>query len=309
MAENLFSSDIVCCYLYIISRYGYPPAAEETIQHLNEMQNLGFQSVELEGIREEHLMKVYESRNKILTQFNELNLRVPYFCIVLPGLSSENNHIREQNLKLFETGCQIAHLFNSEGVLDNAPLPPYSFPEDIPVVRHYDEDVLQVAAISKTLNWKKHWQNLISTYQVACEIAANYNLTYHMHPCMGVMAATSGAYLYFHDAVKRDNLRFTFDTANQYVLKENLELALLRLADHIDYIHLSDNRGIKVEHLSPGTGNINWHRFFLTLDRIDYKGHLGLDIGGEESELKNIEKIYIDSARWLENQINNMASL
>jgi sugar phosphate isomerase/epimerase len=273
------------------------------------MQNLGFKSVELEGIREEHLMGVYESRYEIRAQITELNLRVPYFCIVLPGLSSENLQIRENSLKLFELGCQIAHLFNSEGVLDNAPLPPYSFPKDIPVVRHYDEDVLQAAVISKTLNWKKHWQNLISTYQAACEIAANYNLTYHMHPCMGVMAATSDAYLYFHDAVKRDNLRFNFDTANQFVLKENLEVALLRLAHHIDYIHLSDNRGTKVEHLSPGTGNINWDRFFFTLNRIDYKGHFGLDIGGEESKLKNIEKIYMDSARWLENQINNMAIL
>ncbi len=31
-----------------------------------------------------------------------------------------------------------------EGVLDNAPLPPYQFPAGIPVVRHYDEEVLLV---------------------------------------------------------------------------------------------------------------------------------------------------------------------
>ncbi len=33
-------------------------------------------------------------------------------------------------------------------------------------------------------------------------------------------------------------------------MKDNLALSLHRLKDHIDYIHISDNRGQKVEHLN-----------------------------------------------------------
>ena len=57
-----FNRSVICCYLYIISKYGYPPPAEKTFDHLKKMKSLGFQSVELEGIREEHLMKMYEMR-------------------------------------------------------------------------------------------------------------------------------------------------------------------------------------------------------------------------------------------------------
>jgi len=306
--NKLIDRTIVCCYLYVISRYGYPPPAEQTVQHLIEMHDLGFQAIELEGIRENHLKEIYSYRHEIKAKIEELQLNVPYFCVVLPGLSSKNRDVRIKNLNLFEIGCQIAQLFDSRGVLDNAPLPPYQFPEGIPVIRHYDEDILQQASIPYDLNWKKYWQNMISTYQNACDIAAKYNLTYHMHPCLGVLGATSDAFLYFHDAVKRDNLRFNLDTANQFVMKENLSLAVIRLAEYIDYIHLSDNRGIKVEHLPPSKGKINWEKFFSTLNHIGFNGHIGLDIGGEESMIEKIEEEYIISAEWLEKNIKNMVA-
>ena len=298
--ENRVNKSIVCAYLYIISKYGYPPPAEDTLKHLEEMHILGFQSIELEGIRERHLLSVYQIRHKIKYKLDELKLQVPYFCIVLPGLAAYNNVIREKNLQLFEKGCEIAQVIGAQAVLDNAPLPPYQFPHDIPVVRHYDEDVLLGALLPKRMSWKKYWSELITTYRQVCEIAASKGLTYHLHPCLGVLAASADAFLYFFNAVKRDNLRFAFDTANQYMMKENLSLALMRLNEHIDYIHISDNRGIKVEHLMPGEGAINWNIFFATLKSIAFKGYIGLDIGGEESSLANINQTYLGAAQWLQ---------
>lgn len=295
----MFDKSIVCCYLYVISKYGYPPAPEKTVQHLQEMKAMGFRTVELEGIRRNHLLKIFELRFEIQNALQGLDLKVPYFCVVLPGLASDQPDVREENLELFEKGCKIGQLIGANGILDNAPLPPYRFPDNIPLVRHYDEKVLRVASFPLGLNWKNYWNDLISTYRTACDIAKERNLTYLMHPCMGVLSATSDAFLYFHDAVRRDNLRFNLDTANQFVLKDNLPMALLRLADYIDYIHLSDNRGTKVEHLMPGKGLIHWDFFFEMLNRINFGGYLGLDIGGEESGLKNIEQVYREAARWV----------
>ncbi|MEX2605152.1 MAG: sugar phosphate isomerase/epimerase family protein, partial [Gracilimonas sp.] len=253
--------------------------------------------------RKDHLTKVHEMRHQISEKLKELELDVPYFCAVLPGLSSPDINERKLNLKLFKKGCETAAEFGSIGILDNAPLPPYLFPDDIPVVRHYhDEDILS-AKFPNNLKWGSYWKQLTATYREACDIAANYNLTYQMHPALGVLASTTDAFLYFFDAVARENLRFNFDTANQYYLKDNLQLSLRRLKDHIDYIHISDNRGKKVEHLAIGEGIIRWDDFFETLDVIDFKGHFGIDIGGAESKVDDLEKAYKQAEKFIKEKL------
>ncbi|MES2374046.1 MAG: sugar phosphate isomerase/epimerase family protein [Bacteroidota bacterium] len=303
MPGNRYRSSITCCYLYIITQHGYPPPAANTIQYLMQMKEKGFASVELEGIREEHLMEVYGQRFEIKKTMDELELKVPYFCAVLPGLGSTDKAERKANLDLFRKGCEIASLLGSHGILDNAPLPPYQFAADIPVVRHYEEEVILSAGLPRELNWKKYWNELIGTYREACDIAGEYGLTYQMHPAAGVLSATTDAFLYFAQAVDRSNLRFNLDTANQFFLKDNLVLSLIRLADYIDYIHLSDNRGQHVEHLVPGDGSINWTQFFQTLSDIGFKGHYGIDVGGDESHVADIHEAYQQTAQWLEKNL------
>ena len=295
----MFNSSIVCTYLYIISRYGYPPPPENTVSYLQQMKELGFQSVELEGIRREHLLDVYNRSEEIATAVRVLGLRVPYFCVVLPGLAAADNREREENLGLFRLGCEVAVQLGARGVLDNAPLPPYIFPGDIPIVRHYEDEVLQAATFPRDMSWPVYWRALVDTYRTACDIAAEFGLTYQLHPCIGVLAATTGAFLHFRDAVGRDNLRFNLDTANQFLVKDNLTLSLRRLGDAIDYIHLSDNGGRKVEHLVPGQGNIRWESFFETLDIIGFNGEIGIDVGGAESGIDDIDLAYEQSAIWL----------
>ena len=82
-------------------------------------------------------------------------------------------------------------------------------------------------------------------------------------------------------------------------MKDNLFLSLLRLHDHIDYIHVSDNRGSHVEHLAVGDGEIHWEQFFETLERINYSGQFGIDIGGDESGVIDLDGAYGDAAAWL----------
>ncbi len=296
----MFSSSIVCCYLHPITKYGYPPKAENTVNYLEEMHEMGFRSVELEGIREKHLMGVYEDRENILKKIDELNLNIPYFCIVLPGLSSPDEKERIRNLELFEKGCEIAQFFGTKGVLDNAPLPPYQFPTDIPVVRHYGKEALSQAFLPENLNWDHYWNDMVLTYREACDIAAKYEQTFQMHPCLGVFASNTDGFLNLHAAVQRDNLRFNLDTANQFMQHDNLVLSVYRTREYLDYIHISDNRGTNVEHLVPGNGNIPWDTFFEALDQCSFKGHLGIDVGGDESDVDDIDKAFIQTAKWLE---------
>lgn len=298
----MFDTKITCCYLYPITKYGYPPAARDTIDYIREMNDMGFSSIELEGIREEHLIKIYEMRFDIKKKINELKINIPYFCSVLPGLSSLDGKVRDHNLSLFEKGCEIAKLFRSKGILDNCPLPPYIFPEDIPIVRHYDEDSLRRAFFPENFSWKKYEDLLVDTFRTVCEISAKFGLTYQMHPAVGVLFSTPDGFLNFFDKVQRDNLRFNFDTANLFTMKENLSLSLLKLSERIDYIHFSDNRGERVEHLPIGEGKIEWNKFFETVDKIGFKGNFGIDIGGSESGVRNLNLSYIAAADYLENE-------
>jgi len=295
----VIDSSIVCCFLHPITKYGYPPDAGMTMTFLREMYTMGFRSVELEGIHEQHLGEVHALRHEIAAEIERLELAVPYFCVVLPGLSSADPDERLHNLHLFEKGCEIARTFGAAGVLDNAPIPPYQFPDGIPVTRHYDEDVLRNASFPADLEWTAYWDGLTSTFAQACDVAARSGLTYQIHPCLGALSSTTDAFLYFHDAVDRDNLRFNLDTANQFALKDSPTLALRRLAGKLDYIHLSDNRGTKVEHLIPGDGAIDWDRFFETLHAIAFDGHIGIDVGGEESGIDDIDHAYRTTAEWL----------
>lgn len=291
---------IVCCYLYPITKYGYPPLAENTLAYLDEMHSLGFSSVELEGIRDEHLNKVYELRFDIKKKFDELKLTMPYFCAVLPGLSSMDEKERNKNLELFERGCEVASFLGSKGILDNGPLPPFQFPKEIPIVRHYDEDSLRFAFLPENFSWKNFWDQLVDTYKTLCEIAAEYNLEYQVHPAVGVLAASTDGFLCFANAVKKENLKFNFDTANLFAIKENLQLSFLRVKDFVSYIHISDNRGIRVEHLEIGSGLIHWDKFFDAVDKSGYNGYFGIDIGGAESGVRKLNVAYLSAANYLE---------
>jgi sugar phosphate isomerase/epimerase len=131
-------------------------------------------------------------------------------------------------------------------------------------------------------------------------MAEDHGLTYQLHPCHGALVQNTDAYLLFAEAVKSDALKLNFDTANQFFLKDNLFLSLIRLKEHVDYIHISDNPGHRVEHLAVGDGQIHWERFLETLDRIQFKGQFGIDIGGAESDVPDLDRAYRGAASWLE---------
>lgn len=297
----------MACYLYTITKYGYPPEAGDAPMHLEEFSKLGFTSVELEGIREVHLDGMFEQRYALRQQADALQLKVPVFCTVLPGLCSAEKKEREKNVERFAKGCEVALALGSRTVLDNAPIPPWAFPEGIPVTRHYDDDILSAATIPAGLKWDSYWQGLVETFREVCDIAAGKGLSYQVHPCHGALVNSTDAFLLFAGAVKRDNLKFNLDTANQYFLRDNLFLSLLRLHEHIDYIHISDNGGGRVEHLAMGEGSIHWERFFETLDRIEYKGMFGIDMGGAESHVPDLDAAYRGAAERIQKEWFKMA--
>lgn len=163
--------------------------------------------------------------------------------------------------------------------------------------------MLARAGLPPSLDWPRYWRDLIDTYREACDVAARFGLTYLIHPAIGVLCANTDGFMLFRDDVGRPNLRFNLDTANQFVARDHLPLSVIRLVDDVDYIHVSDNRGAKPEHLALGEGAIDWDVFFRTLDQVGYSGSFGIDIGGSESDVVDLDRAYLEAAAFLERRL------
>lgn len=303
---NLLSSRITCAYLYTITLHGYPPDIRQTVSYIREMAAMGFTSVELEGIGAADIEYLFNHRDEIGDALQQCNCRLPVLCLVLPELGANNPDKRSVSLEYFEMGCQVAHALGASGVLDNGPLLPFDYPVNAPIQRHYNEYYIKRLQLPVGFDWNEYQHELSQTFHKACDIAAAYQLKYHLHPCEGSLITTTDSFINFAREVNRPNLFFNMDTANQFFFKDQLPLSVLRLPEKISYIHLSDNNGSQVEHLAMGDGSIDWEGFFTALKAVNYQGDFCIDVGGAESGIVNIQEAYHRSASWLERQLEKI---
>lgn len=75
------------------------------------------------------------------------------------------------------------------------------------------------------------------------------------------------------EQVDSPNVRLLYDLFHSTVMGEDFESAIGNRAGLIGHIHVADFPG---RH-EPGTGTIDWHRFFDWLDRVGYSGRIGLE--------------------------------
>ncbi len=300
---GLFTRQVTCAYLYPITLYGYPPDIRDTVKHIEEMARMGFRSVELEGIGPSNIQYLHQHQEAIGEALTRYDCSLPVLCLVLPQLGAADAARQAESLEWFEMGCEVAKKLGAEGVLDNGPLLPLEYPADAPILRHYSEELLNNLGLPAGFVWKDYQASLVNTFRKACNIAAKYKLLYHLHPCEGSLITTADSFMNFADAVNCPNLFFNMDTANQFYFRDNLPLCILRLAERISYIHISDNGGNKVEHLAPGDGNIYWNSFFEALQSVNFRGNFGIDVGGAESGISDMETAYLHSAIWLQENI------
>jgi sugar phosphate isomerase/epimerase len=304
MSIYRYHPKITCAYLYTISKYGYPPDISRTGLHIKEMAEKGFRSIELEGIGRQNIEYLYQHKEEVADQLNLYECTLPVLCLVLPQLSAVDKEKHREGLELFDMGCELAHYLGAPAVLDNGPLINLVPADGGPIKRHYPDDRL-VKGLPKNFEWDVYWQDLVATYQQACCTASKFDLAYHLHPCEGSLITGTDSFLHFAAAVGSSNLLFNLDTANQFYFKDNLALSVLRLAGKISYIHLSDNNGSRVEHLVPGDGRVHWDLFFQALQKVGYKGGFAIDVGGDETGIRDIDSAYTRSAAWLTEQINH----
>src|SRR2546425_3764765 len=126
---------ISCCWLYAITKYGYPPSLDDMVRALSDMKALGFKNVELEGVRRDNLLAVYAKRHELKKFCDGEGLRVINFCPVLPGSVSLNRKERRESWDLFKRAIEIATLFGCRTIQGDSFTPPLKFRGDSPYKR------------------------------------------------------------------------------------------------------------------------------------------------------------------------------
>jgi len=270
---------ISCCWLYAISKYGYPPSLPDTHRALEDMAGLGFSSVELEGVREENLRAVHEERKALKKRCDDLGLQVVNFCPVLPDLVHPEKSRRVHALDLFKLAVETATFFECDTIQTDSYTPPLEFVGDAPYREAISFGKRFQVKVDPAFRWSEVWGWLTDSIGACADEAERAGLKFCLEPRVGEIVSNTDALLRLMDAVDNDNFGAVLDTGHQHAQKEILPLSIEKLEDRIHYLHVSDNDGLTNQHLALGRGTVDWDGVFLALKKHGFSGYVAVDVG------------------------------
>jgi len=288
---------ICCCWLYAITKYGYPPSIKNTYNAINDMARLGFKFIELEGgVQEKNLLDVDKNKEALKKRCDDLGLKVINFCPVLPNCLNLNPKKRKKALALFDMALDIASFFGVETIQLDTYSPPLKFVGEMPY-----KDAIKFGKVFKVksdpkFSWQALWNVIVDVFKKCNEKAKSRGLELILEPRVGENVSNTDAMIRLLEAVGSENFGVVFDTGHLNAQKEILPLSIEKLGNRIKYLHVSDNDGRDNLHLPLGKGTVDWNGVFAALKKHGFDGYVGIDVGN----VPNIDKAYLDSKRFLE---------
>lgn len=287
---------ISCCWLFAISKYGYPPSPGDAHRALEEMSTLGFKHVELGGVGEENLKAVYDARADLKQRCEDLGLAVVNFCPVLPDLVHPEKARRVHALDLFKVGVETAGFLGCELVQSISATPPLTFVGSTPYRDALTYGERYRVKVDPDFRWEDVWGWLTDSIGACADEADRAGLRLCMEPRVGEIISNTDALLRLLEAVDSDNFGAVLDTGHLNAQKEILPLSVEKLAGRIHYVHASDNDGQTNQHMPPGTGTVDWDGMFLALKKHEFSGYVAVDVGN----VPDLAAAYTESKTFLE---------
>jgi sugar phosphate isomerase/epimerase len=261
------------------------------------MKEMGFEAIELEGVKEKNLLEVSENRKEIKSLCEELNLKIVNFCPVLPDLVSSDPKKKEKAMKLFETALEIALDFGAQTIQVDSYTPAIQYRDGkIPQAKMDRFDEIYQVLIDPEFSWLREWEALVDGMSRCNEMSKRTGLKLCLEPRAGENVSNTDAMLRLFDAIPDLNFGAVLDTGHQNAQKEILPLSIEKLGDRIFYVHVSDNDGRTNHHLPLGQGTIDWEGVFLALKKHRFDGYVAIDLG----HIPNIREEYVKSKKFLE---------
>ena len=294
---------ISCCWLYAITKYGYPPSLADTFRVLKEMKALGFENVELEGVRRENLLAVYERRQELKKFCEGEGLKGINFCPVLPSSVSLEPKEREGAWDLFKRGIEIANLFGCATIQCDSFTPPLKFRGDSPYKESISYGKHFSVEVDPAFEWRHQWEAMAESFSFFTKEAKKAGLRFCVEPRVGEMLSNTDAILRMMDAVGDDNFGAVLDTAHLNAQKEILALSVEKLGRRIFYVHAADNDGRVNDHVAAGRGTVDWDGVFQGLQKHAFSGYVAVDVG----MVQDLDEQYRESVRFLQEKASQYA--
>jgi len=295
---------VSCCWLYAISKYGYPPSIADTHKVLSEMAALGFDAVELEGVREENLKMVAAARADLQRTCNNHGLRVINFCPVLPDLFHPDTGRRRHALDLFKLAAEVTVAFSAPTVQLDSYAAPVEFVRHKPYAEKVEFKRQFDVRIPDGFSWERTWGILVESLRECVAIAKDAKLRLCLEPRVGELVSNTDALLRLFDQVGDPIFGAVLDTGHLHAQKEILPLSVEKLGRRIFYLHVSDNDGRDNEHLAPGRGTVDWEALFRGLRRHGFDGYVGIDIG----QVLDLDAQYREGTAFIRRLIQRVAA-
>jgi sugar phosphate isomerase/epimerase len=271
---------INCCWLYAINKYGYPPSLADTHKVLGEMAALGFDSAELEGVRDENMKAVAAARADLKRRSDDLGLRIINFCPVLPDLVSPDAAKRRAAVDLFKLAAEVTVYFGAPTVQVDSYAAPVEYVKHRPYAEAVEFKRQFDVRIPTGFSWDRTWAVLVETIQSCARIAQDAGLRLCLEPRVGELVSNTDALLRLIEHVDSPIFGAVLDCAHLHAQKEILPLSVEKLGSRIFYVHAADNDSRDNEHLAPGRGTVDWQALIDGLKRHGFNGYVGIDVGG-----------------------------
>ena len=264
---------ISCCWLYAISKYGYPVPVRDIPPALRRMADLGFRYVELEGASEDdNLGELYQDRQAIKSAVRRAGAERGQLLSRHPrdgqpgrgrARSAAHDHVPTGR----GAGPSISAAPPSRPI---ATRPPLEFVGERPYKEMLDYGIEFRMRVDPDFSWERQWDVLVETLQFCARVARKADLPFCLEPRVGEMISNTDALLRLMDHVNEANFGAVLDTAHQHAQKEILPLSVEKLGSRIMYLHVADNDGKINEHLALGEGTVDWAGVFQALDKHQF---------------------------------------
>jgi len=290
---------ISCCWLYAIEKYGYPPSIKDTYSALKDVAEMGFKYVEIEAfnIKENNVIELFEERKKLKEVMENLGLIFINLPIMLPGLFSTVEKIREENLELFDIGIELAKYLGAEIMQLDSFAPSLKFIGENPYLDEITYGKSYKIDIDKNYSWEREWGILVKMFKICCQRLENTNIKLVIEPRVGERVSNSDSVLRLIDNVKHPNLFAIIETAHMHAQKEIIPLSIEKLGKKIGGIHVADNDSLTNAHNKIGNGTIGWEATLKALKKHNFTGFFAIDI--KPVIIENIKQEYIESRLFL----------
>lgn len=296
------------CWLYAITKYRYVPSLDEILLAINDAARMGFRYMELEGVGPQ-LYTVAKNKSIIKKRCEESGIKLINFVPVLPDIMSLNMGKRQKALKDFRIGCELGSFFETEMIqIDTFHLPIYLKPVyDISEEFKYAYGAPKLRVDPKFDFWEYFNSVLIPSISECNDTAKDHGLRLCIEPRTWENVPNVWALELVMREVNSKNLGAILDTAHLAAQKMEIVQCIEMLGKKIFYVHASDSDFLTEDHLEIGKGSIDWVSMLKALKKHRYQGYIGIDVGGKAEMRRELDAMYINSKRYLEELMPKIA--